>query len=118
MSEIIKLNLSYHLTNTDKIIGLLQKDERLRDLEFLEKYNIDERSIIKTPLSKSDDEEINNLFLLLGTTDLENQTRLLDGFTAYFSKQKEFHDAEYEKRRKLYAAFGVSCGLVLVFVLA
>lgn len=118
MCELMRSHLSYKLSNTDDLIEMLKNEDRLNDLKFLQSYDLEKRNEIETPLKPAENAEITSLFRRLGTTDLENQTRMIEGFISYITLQRDYYNQEYEKRRKLYAAFGLSGGLLIAIMLA
>lgn len=117
-ADEVALLMDFKLTSTGDILRHISQDERFSSLEFVKTYDMEKKSPVKTNLDKTDDRELASFLAELGTTDIENQLRLVKTYRAFAESRKDHFQKEYEKRRKLYMAFGVSGGLVLALMLA
>lgn len=117
-ADEVALLMDFKLTSTGDILRHIGQDERFSSLNFIKTYDVEKKTPVKTNLDKVDDGELASFLAELGTTDIENQLRLVKAYKAFAESRKEHFQKEYEKRRKLYTAFGVSGGLVLALMLA
>lgn len=106
----ILLLLKSTMPETEEIIRLLKKDERLIFFDFsLELKN--------SPLSQQDNQKIINLFNSIGMYDIDSQIMIVDEFTGYFKMLNKQYQDYYDKHYKLYIIFGISSGLLLSVIL-
>lgn len=106
----IFLLLKSTMPETEEIIRLLKKDERLNFFDFsLELKN--------SPLSQQDNQKIINLFNSIGMYDIDSQIMIVDEFTGYFKMLNKQYQDYYDKHYKLYIIFGISSGLLLSVIL-
>lgn len=117
-ADEVALLMDFKLTSTGDILRHIGQDERFSSLQFVKSYDMEKKTPVKTNLDKTDDRELASFLAELGTTDIENQLRLVKAYKAFAESRKNHFQKEYEKRRKLYTAFGVSGGLVLALMLA
>lgn len=118
MADEISLLLDFRLTSTQDILRHLEQDERFAKLPFLKTFDVEKKSGIQTNLDKKDDRELSDFLCSIGTTDIENQLRMVQAYKAFAEVRRQHYQKEYEKRRKLYAAFGLSGGMILALMLA
>lgn len=106
----ISLLLKSTMPETEEIIRLLKKDERLDFFDFsLELKN--------SPLSQQDNQKIINLFNSIGMYDIDSQIMIVDEFTGYFKMLNKQYQDYYDRHYKLYIIFGISSGLLLSVIL-
>lgn len=106
----ILLLLKSTIPETEEIIRLLKKDERLDFFDFsLELKN--------SPLSQQDNQKIINLFNSIGMYDIDSQIMIVDEFTGYFKMLNKQYQDYYDRHYKLYIIFGISSGLLLSVIL-
>lgn len=117
-ADEVALLMDFKLTSTGDILRHISQDERFSSLQFVRSYDMEKKSPVNTNLDRIDDRELASFLSELGTTDIENQLRLVKSYKAFAESRKNHFQKEYEKRRKLYTAFGVSGGLVLALMLA
>lgn len=118
LADEVALLLDFRLTSTQDILTHLNRDERFDGLDFIHDFNIEKKSPVHTNLERKDNEELSDFLYSIGTTDLENQLRITEGYKAFANTRKAYYQQEYEKRRKLYSAFGLSGGMVIALLLA
>lgn len=106
----ILLLLKSTMPETEEIIRLLKKDERLDFFDF----NLELKN---SPLSQQDNQKIVNLFNSIGMYDIDSQIMIVDEFTGYFKMLNKQYQDYYDRHYKLYIIFGISSGLLLSVIL-
>lgn len=106
----ILLLLKSTMPETEEIISLLKRDERLDFFDF----SLDFKN---SPLSQQDNQKIVSLFNSIGMYDIDSQIMIVNEFTGYFKMLNKQYQDYYDKHYKLYIIFGISSGLLLSVVL-
>lgn len=106
----ILLLLKSTMPETEEIISLLKRDERLDFFDF----SLDLKN---SPLSQQDNQKIVSLFNSIGMYDIDSQIMIVNEFTGYFKMLNKQYQDYYDKHYKLYIIFGISSGLLLSVVL-
>lgn len=116
MCNLMSIEINYFSNDTKRIIGNLSVEPALSHLSFLK--NIDLENInIKTELDDTENERINGLFKMLGSTDAESMLNMINAFKSAAQESKAKYYSYFQSHGKLYIAFGFFGGIVVSIIL-
>lgn len=116
MCNLMSLEIGYYSNDTKSVISNLSNEPALSHLSFLKTYNPENISI-KTDLSESENEKINALFRILGTTDSDSMLDVINSFSKSIEESKEKYLSNFKSRSRLCIAFGVLGGMAVSILL-
>lgn len=116
MADLMSVELSFSADTSKKIIRKLSNERTLVHLGFLKNINL-ENIDITTGLSSTDNEKVNALFRILGSTDIKSMIKIIDSFKENMAVSKSKYDEYYKSHSRLCLAFGILSGLAVTVVL-
>lgn len=116
MCSLMSIELGYFSNDTETIVKNLACEPTLSHLHFLKSFN-PEKIDIKTELSTSENEKLNALFKMLGTTDSSSMLDMLESFKASIEESKRQYMSCFKNHGRLYIAFGIFGGIAVSIVL-
>lgn len=111
IEQRISIMLRSITADTDFIMNDLKNDEHLKDFDF-------ELNDETSPLSKTENDRVRNLFNSIGRYDLDSQQKLLDEFAGNFKMLKEEYQSHYDSHKKLYISVSLLSGVLLAVIIA
>lgn len=109
MGEKILLMLNTTSPETEEIITILKEDDRLLKIDFNNFYS--------SPLSKKENQMIEEVFKILGRYDINSQVNYINEFIGFFKISKQEYEEYYKNHYKLYAVFGLFSGILICILL-
>lgn len=116
MCSLMSIELGYFSNDTEMIIKNLAEEPALSHLYFLSIFNPEDINII-TELSASENEKLNALFKMLGTTDTSSMLDMLESFKASIEESKKKYMSRFKSHGKLYTTFGIFSGIAVSIML-
>jgi len=116
MCNLMSIEINYFYNDTRKIIRNLSAEPALSHLTFLKSIDL-ENIHIKTELDDSENEKINSLFKMLGSTDAASMMNMIHAFKAAVQESKVKYYGYFQSHGKLYIAFGFFGGIVVSIIL-
>lgn len=116
MCNLMSIEIGYFSNDTKTLVDNLSKEPSLAHLKFLNDYN-PEKICISTELSEAEDEKLNALFRMLGTTDSSSMLDMVDSFRHYMEESKNKYKSYFSSHGRLYIAFGIFGGIAVSIVL-
>lgn len=107
------MDLSYTVNPINKIVSKISDNDRYKNLDFITQDCIKQKSMISSPLTSSENEEISQFLFSLGKSDLKSQMCLVDSFKEYISNSLSFYREKHKKDSKLFVTFGFFSGVVI-----
>ena len=105
MCNLMSIEIGYYSNDTKSVVNHLSNEPGLSHLKFLKTYN-PENINIKTELTDSENEKINALFKILGTTDSDSMLDVINSFSKSIEESKEKYLGSFKSHSRLYIAFG------------
>lgn len=116
MCSLMSVEIGYYSNDTKAVVRNLSKEPALSHLNFLKTYNPESINIL-TDLSDSENEKINALFRILGTTDSASMLDVINSFSKSMEESKEKYCCKLKSHSKLYIAFGIFGGMAVSILL-
>lgn len=112
----MSIEIGYFSNDTKSVVKNLSNEPALSHLKFLKSYD-PENVEIKTDLSDSENEKLNALFRVLGTTDSASMLNMIHSFGKSIEESKEKYFGNFKSHGRLYIAFGVFGGMAVSILL-
>ena len=116
MCNLMSIEIGYYSNDTRSVVNHLSNEPGLSHLKFLKAYN-PENINIKTELTDSENEKINALFRILGTTDSDSMLDVISSFSKSMEESKEKYLCSFKSHSRLYIAFVVFGGMAVSILL-
>lgn len=116
MCSLMSIEIGYYSNDTKSVVNNLSNEPALSHLSFLKTFD-PENINIKTELSDSENEKINALFRILGTTDSSSMLDIINSFCKSMEESKEKYLVNYKNHSRLYIAFGIFGGMAVSIIL-
>lgn len=116
MCNLMSVEIGYFSNETKLVVNNLSKEPALSHLKFLKSFD-PENVNIKTELSALENEKINALFRMLGTTDSYSMLDMISSFCRFMEESKDKYYSDFKSHSRLYIAFGVFGGMAVSILL-
>lgn len=116
MCNLMSIEIGYFSNDTVSVVNHLSKEPTLSHLKFLKNYNPENINIV-TELSDNENEKLNALFRMLGTTDRDSMLDMISSFSKSIEESKNKYFGYFKSHSRLYIAFGVFGGMAVSILL-
>lgn len=115
--DLLSMDLSYTVNPINKIITKIINNDRYKNLDFITQDCVKQKSVISSPLSAAENEEISQFLYSLGKSDIKSQLLLIEAFREYVSHSRCVYREKHKKDSKLFVTFGFFSGVVVSLLL-